>query len=113
MERVVLTENLDRNQILGQAFAKTVQRPYGFFLNSTTVSPDCLNRNILMGPEQLKTMYEICRDMYQSPVVTLLGPSAGVENQARTLARLSYLLDVVRHTPVAAQVWVILVSPNP
>lgn len=115
LERVVLTENLAHNKILEHAYVKTIRmqvQQHGFFINSTTVPADCLNKNIPLNLNQLRSLHRHCREMYQGPVASLLGPAAGVEQETRTMAKLSYLLDVVQHTPVA-QVWSILISSDP
>ena len=111
----MLQINLAHNKILEHAYVKTIRmqvQQHGFFINSTTVPADCLNKNIPLNLNQLRSLHRHCREMYQGPVASLLGPAAGVEQETRTMAKLSYLLDLVQHTPVA-QVWSILISSDP
>ena len=109
-----MVENVDRNEILGQAFAKMVhlmEYQRGFFLTAGVVPTDCYNRVVSLNAERLDFMLTTCREMYGGGLVEYLGPEAsGLEKQEATLSRLAYIQDVHRHWPSASFYGVLLTS---
>ena len=109
-----MVENVDRNEILAQSYAKMVhlmEYQRGFFLTAGVVPTDCYNRVVSLNPERLEFLLTTCQEMFGGGMVEYLGPEAsGLEKREATLSRLAYIQDVQRHCPSASFYGVLLTS---
>ena len=103
LERLVLIEDLDKNQVLGQAFVRLIRlevEKRGYFVNQPQIPQSCCNRHIRLSRDLMTSLLMGYQDMYRGAGIVLL-PSRSIpsaEQHQSTVARLRYLVEVVKNS---------------
>ena len=75
LERLMLIEDLDTNQVLGQAFVRLIRMDVekrGFFVNQPYIPRSCSHRHIRLNRALVTSLLVGYQNMYQGAGTTLL-----------------------------------------